>query len=265
MPTLIPGVELDLVACVCGHLRDEHVNAVFAPCEANCDCDDYRPAVAAGAELAQLPGPAWPRPLRDLVAAAELLGEPASAWAGRCYEIATALHRAATGAGFLTGGRVVYGHYRGPVTPDSHFGRRAAAGWIQHGWIDLGDGTVLDPTRWAFDGADPYLYQGPGADYDEGGDVLRAAMTRPCPTAPGAATTLTLGVPSATWAAAVSAGHLSHLGDGTIAGTGEQLHWLANLSRAELGDHAAAVYSALETIGLSGFIPIDNRRAVLGR
>ena len=45
--------------------------------------------------------------------------------------------------------------------------RQDAQGRPVHVWIELPDGSVLDPTRWAFEGAWPYVYSGPADCYDE--------------------------------------------------------------------------------------------------
>ena len=43
--------------------------------------------------------------------------------------------------------------------------RQDAQGRPVHVWIELPDGTVLDPTRWTFEGVWPYVYQGPADFY----------------------------------------------------------------------------------------------------
>ena len=38
--------------------------------------------------------------------------------------------------------------------------------------------------------------------------------------------------------------------------------WLANQDPKVLGEHARNVYAAIEALGMSGFIPYDNREMV---
>ena len=50
---------------------------------------------------------------------------------------------------------------------DYHW-RRDADGRPVHTWIEKLDGTVVDPTRWVFEGVWPYIYEGPRDWYDKG-------------------------------------------------------------------------------------------------
>lgn len=86
----------------------------------------------------------------------EVLGDRAFAWAGRCFEIASRI----VDAGLVPGGVAVYGHWTGSIHPRSIFYDRRHLGFVPHGWILRDDGTVIDPTRWAFEGKRPYLFQG---------------------------------------------------------------------------------------------------------
>lgn len=101
------------------------------------------------------------------------IGIPALDWEGRCHEIAIKVLR--TG---LVVGESRYGHYHGFISPiSSHFGGRT---FSHHGWIELPDKRICDPTRWCFEARDPYLYVSPttnNPDYDFGGNRLRKMMT----------------------------------------------------------------------------------------
>lgn len=98
----------------------------------------------------------------SLAEAEAAIGEPAARWVSRCYEIAFKLVAAE-----LVPGRAVYGHYLGPVAAGSYFSTRGANGFVGHGWISLPDGRVLDPTRWVFEGREPYLYVGALGEPDD--------------------------------------------------------------------------------------------------
>lgn len=89
---------------------------------------------------------------------AEKVGIPLHKWPGRCYKIAVAV----CNAGLVPGGKPVYGHWRGYVTPEcvvqSFHTSRYSSGFCRHGWIWVEDeGKVVDPTRWVFEGLRPQI------------------------------------------------------------------------------------------------------------
>lgn len=100
-----------------------------------------------------------PNRLPTLAECEKALGEKAETWAGRCYEIASRIVKAG-----LVDGEAVYGHWIGRVHPRSYFGKRANLPFVAHGWVLLKDGRVLDPTRWAFEAVEPYLFVGEPPD-----------------------------------------------------------------------------------------------------
>lgn len=89
------------------------------------------------------------------------IGIQALNWRGRCYEIACKIVK--TG---LVDGTALYGHYAGYIDPKSYFGKRHCNPFVQHGWIMLSDGYVLDPTRWTFEHGSPYLFHAHPSDED---------------------------------------------------------------------------------------------------
>jgi hypothetical protein len=191
---------------------------------------------------------------------------PAVEWAGRCYEIASAC--VAEG---LVDGVAVYGHYVGKVHPKSHFGVRAGMPFVQHGWVKLtGDeGLIFDPTRFAFEAREPYLYVGKNeGDYDEGGNGMRKAFKRPAPPF-DASTSRVVNftsrvIASAAWQHVeklLGPNYLIEL-DGHDPGelTMDQVFWLANLPYDELEPHAHEIYQAILKVGQEAAIPLDNLR-----
>ncbi len=231
------------------------------------------------------------RALPTLAQCEKAVGEPASAWVARCYEISFKI--VAKG---LVDGEAVYGHWLGDIAPGSHFADRKRLGFVSHGWILLKDGRVLDPTRWVFENVAPYLYVGEPPDhwsvtpcvncgllreehkddgpedrcdcyeqerwpYDEGGNTWREAMThgRPPPEPVGRRRELKLDNPTAWWIGAL-------LGEPDGARlTNNQLFYLANYSytamRQAIGpDGVKAVYEAICGIDDTSisWIPIDN-------
>lgn len=230
-----------------------------------------------------------------LKACEKTLGEKAETWIARCYEISCRIVEAG-----LVKGEAVYGHWLGPVHHRSHFAERSKSlPFIQHGWIRLEDGTVLDPTRWVFEARKPYLYEGVEPDdfsvdrcedcemleeehvvlhdngsceefkkprwpYDEGGNRWRAAVCRnkPAPKPKKNAKRLALKLSPDV---ATFVGGLLGQPDGMRA-TDEQIFFLANLPYQQIAGaigHRAVreIYEAICDAGsyFSAFIPIDNR------
>ena len=91
----------------------------------------------------------------------EAIGD-ARTWKARCHEISCAL-KDAFPEHF---GKAVtrYGAYDGRVAVTSMFYGRP---FIRHGWLEMPDGTIIDPTRWVFEDCKPYIYHGPNdEEYD---------------------------------------------------------------------------------------------------
>ena len=205
------------------------------------------------------------------------IGLPVDKWSGNCYAVACEILRAK-----LVKGRPAYGHWTGPVHAKSPFSRGGKSSPIvRHGWIILENGAVMDPTRWVFEAAEPYIYIGSEQDdapcvdcgydefshdedndnaatcssyvapdwpYDEGGDRLRAALQRPFPqVGPGEMVNVRLKLASAI---------RKRLGI-PVSMTRQQAAWVANLPYKTLGRDAWAVCVALQAAGHKAYIPID--------
>jgi hypothetical protein len=196
---------------------------------------------------------------------------PAREWAGRCYEIATAL----VAHGFVEG-VAVYGHWIGKVEPRSYFGLlKRGAPFIQHGWVQVqGDpNLILDPTRWAFTDEDPFLYFGPNnGEYDEGGNTWRKVLRGACPPFdPDERIHIFTKrrIASEAWTHVeklLGADYLIRLGDHAVGSlTDAQLSWLANAPYDDLQPFVREIYAAIVACGQRALIPIDNyRRAERG-
>jgi hypothetical protein len=229
--------------------------------------------------------------LPTLAECEKAIGEPASAWVARCYEIAYRIVEA-----LHIDGQAVYGHWLGPMHPKSTFANKSGLPFVQHGWIRLSDDRVLDPTRWVFEHVEPYLYVGEKPDhwsvipcancgllreehkddgpadqcgcyeqepwpYDEGGNQWREAMTssRPRPTPTGPRKTVKFSVVVAEWVAGV----LDEKDPYHLAAN--QLFYLANLSyetiMGAVGPKGVKmIYDAVADFDDStiAYIPIDN-------
>jgi len=193
-------------------------------------------------------------------------------------------------------GRARHGHWTGDVAYGSHFDRRAQLPFIAHGWIQLDDGRVLDPTRWVFENVAPYLYVGEPPDtwgivpcencellpeehrdggpedrcdayeprrwpYDEGGNQWRETMTRgrPVPKAKGPLKPVKLSGMTKRWLGSVlDVADVSKL-------AANQLIYVANLSydvikRAVGPEGVRMIYEAIRDFddNAVAWIPIDN-------
>lgn len=166
-------------------------------------------------------------------------------WHGRCTTLA---HHAA----ILVGGSEVYGAYHGPVDTEGYWKDRL---FQRHGWVLLDDGRILDPTRWSFENADPYIYIGDSGGYDEGAQEVRKMFRSPCPDTRGRE--LKFNIPHA---AAVAVEMLT--GMPLEAFTFDQVFWVANAPYDELEKYGyvKAIYGLLIDNGLSALIPLDNAR-----
>lgn len=191
-------------------------------------------------------------PRFTVAAVARRIGMPLARWSGHCYDVAQACLEAGLVQGYLC-----YGLYHGPIAPTSPFAGRALT---HHGWIELADRTVWDPTRWVFEDVRPYIYCGPDRDYDFGANRLAAALLKPAPHARADEARIALGLPAAT---TLYLGMLLKNPGWEGAGTPAQLFWLANLPLQLLDEHARTLYEALTRVGHRAFIPIDNHTRVL--
>jgi hypothetical protein len=195
------------------------------------------------------------------VAAVEAaIGIPAPEWAGRCHEIARAMLAAK-----LVAGVDRYGHYYGVVAPAHPY---AGMPVHQHGWIETPGGLVVDPTRWAFELVEPYIYCGPGDEYDPGGQRWAASLISPYPAGPHdeAAESPDLTPEQRARVRAIvqldvrgtARDRLAKLTGGQTADfTIEQVFWLANLPVSWWGRDAPAIYEALAAAGHKATIPVD--------
>jgi len=218
---------------------------------------------------------------------------PVEKWPGNCHAIAHAIVKAK-----LVDGIAVYGHWTGPVHPQSSFYSRSKAGFCRHGWVELADGRVLDPTRWVFENVKPYLYIGDPADFDyppceicghledehEQG-FFRCCTVKGCDcpdflAGPGwpydeggnqlrAATTTVVPPSEPPWFKLILSKpariRLEDLLGHKLPGQGpavlgeQEVFWIANLSYDALAPVTVDVYRALVKVNCEAFIPIDNR------
>lgn len=182
----------------------------------------------------------------------QALDLPASKWHGQCYGIATGILEAE-----LIEGDPIYGHFLGDISDEGFWRGRKGHPFVQHGWILLPDGQILDPTRFSFENEDPYIYIGDGGtDYDEGGDMWRAATLQPCPVPKGDR------VKNQGWELGTNETFAFQLLTGTPFDkmTTEQVFWIANLPYAAMSSYIPIVYPVLKRYDMTGLVPLDNWR-----
>ena len=97
--------------------------------------------------------------MKSAQAVAEAIGCPIENWPGQCYGIASALLRHSIVTDETA--ELRYGHWTGPVSEDCSVESFKSGPFQRHGWVAiLGDdeSRIIDPTRWVFEGRDPYIY-----------------------------------------------------------------------------------------------------------
>jgi len=198
----------------------------------------------------------------DVRTVAALINWPVEGWPGHCYQVASQVFRSEL---LPARSQLSYGIWHGPIAEGNIFTGRP---FSNHGWIDLPDGRVYDPTRWVFESAAPYIYVGRSDHYDFGGNALRQALFRqglkppvakpddprkPLKVAHDLRKVLNdvLQLPA------------SHPASYTV----DQVHWLAHIDPvqvAHLKAGARRLYQAIVDAGHGALIPMDNRNRFLG-
>src|SRR5262245_61976041 len=109
------------------------------------------------------------KPPKNVYKIAEAINTALSDWPGSCHRICKRMLEAELlpeGAKLVSGrwlGTKFYGKYRDEILAWSEDGVSSR----RHTWIELADGTVVDPTRYVFEGAKPYIYVGVKDEYEE--------------------------------------------------------------------------------------------------
>lgn len=230
---------------------------------------------------------------------AEAIGVHTDHWPGQCYAIASAILEAGLAP---EGTELRYGHWLGAVSPNCPVeGFRNGAPFQRHGWLEIpGDalevkcrrcghvvedhGTgfmreceycdcpdfepaaipqVIDPTRYVFEGREPYVYVGVIDYYDAGGNAWREVLQRPLPKYDPEDQHVTLD----TWKFSRPAHEfvIGELFAGRARITMPMIAWLANLPLRRLEIHANPIYRAIAEIPYcAALIPIDNWQLVMG-
>lgn len=176
----------------------------------------------------------------------------ASDWPCRCHEIANLLLKHYPQK---VQGHSRYGKYLGIIAEGSPFyGERP----VRHGWIARFRGGIIDPSRWVFENADPYIFvcgaKNPCVvEYDVAGDKFKQSILG------------VKGIPQhcgikcpVEWPQSIKA-WLRRL-FATDKPCRDQVFWLANQPVGLLKPYHKVVYQALIAAGKGGWIPIDNQQ-----
>jgi hypothetical protein len=189
----------------------------------------------------------------DVAEVAEKIDWPVDDWPGNCHAVADAMLKAKLVSGYLC-----YGNWWGPIAAGTLFADRVMA--PHHGWIEVTPNRIVDPTRWVFEGAGAYIFDGGDAGnfYDLGGNRLRDSFRSPPPK---------YGPSKHVWSVVALPGPVAELLKTLFveqAGgyTQEQIFWASNLSPQQLAPFARCFYEWLKSERLAGFIPIDNMQYV---
>jgi hypothetical protein len=185
------------------------------------------------------------------------IGIPSNKWVSRCHEIANAILD--TG---LAKGTSRYGLYIGPISETSHF---AGCSIARHGWIELANGGILDPTRWVFEDVDPYIFicdkdDCAAEEYDIGASSIRFSSSgKPPPDYSGELIrNKQLIFPNCV-------DPLLEKIFGRVDLCKDQCFWLANQTPKSLGAFAEPIYKTFIDYDLGALIPIDYRHVVFGK
>jgi hypothetical protein len=230
----------------------------------------------------------------DINEIAKIIGVPVQAWAGNCHGVSEALVK----SGLLDqwgGERATYtlmrGHWIGPIAPGSHFGYMRSLPFVPHSWIQtrhlafpvlersrrhidepmeqtikVTHDPIIDPTRFAFEAAPPYIYLGGNDRYDAGGNVWREIVEPELRPFNPATNPINLILPVEThkWIRVQLDQYETGRTYPFCIYTIELVLWLANLSLFRLGKHARPIFHAIVQAGHAAAIPMDNRAIVLG-
>lgn len=185
---------------------------------------------------------------------------PVEKWRGQCFGIADLMlkHK-------LIEGKLRYGHWTGPVAKGSRF-EKYPDGLSHHGWIELPDGMIVDPTRFDFEQKPPYIYVGKNDYYDAGGNKLLLATMQPPPKFDVNEKQIFLTVKDKSAIRLIENLLDREVNkDSLVIITIKQALWLANLPIQILDKADKPIYEALIQANLGAFIPYDNRKLVLER
>jgi len=151
--------------------------------------------------------------------------------------------------------------YTGDVLKGNQFSGKPL---IRHGWLELEEGIVIDPTYWVFVNEEPGLRVCGVEEYDMAARRLRSVVLKdhgaPEFKDEDGVVRWPINDPDVTRAVHDLLGQQSRVDEGLI--TKNQARWLGNRPLSDLKTNAAPIYRALDLLGSRAFIPLDNRKYV---
>lgn len=147
-------------------------------------------------------------------------------------------------------GYVQWGHYCGPT----HY--PLGGGYIDHSWLELTTGHIVDVTRWAIEGTPPNLYIGArGQEYDLWASNWSQSKLVPSWKPSDRAISLELDTSLDTW--------LKELLGRPPVYSIKHLTWFVDTDPVVFGSHAVDLYEALESNGYGYLLKPENIVKVL--
>lgn len=187
----------------------------------------------------------------DVIKVAEIIGIPVEHWKGQCHLISSLMveHK-------LVDGESVYGKYDGSIAPTSMFAGLPTS--IRHGWI-VTKSEIIDPTRWVFEDAKPYIFSSPleNKDYDQGSQAFNNWIRTVSRSTPPAYNPNSRQIATSDEVAIFSA-HILGLDEKPTQLCIEQAMWIANTNYNAIGSKMAIkFYDWLVNNNMGALIPID--------
>lgn len=189
----------------------------------------------------------------NILSVEEKIKIPREQWRGKCHKIAALMLKYG-----LVKGKLRYGHWTGSVSKSSMF-EDYPHGLVRHGWIELPNGQIVDPTRFELEQKPPYIYVGRNDYYDAGGNQFRIKNMRPAPPFNSNEKSINLILNNIDAIKFIETSLDRKINNDCVVISTGQAFWLANLPLQVLGKACKPVYSALIHVGLGALIPIDNR------
>ena len=191
----------------------------------------------------------------DVEEIAKIINLPVQEWKGNCYGVAMACVEKG-----VVKGKARYGQFLGYIAEDGFF---KGAGCHQHGWVDIEDGNVFDPTRWVFENAKPYIHTGyNNGEYDLGANKLKELLNIRAKVAPQFDDKKSLITIKNNETLPIIQNYLGDTRNSNIFSI-NQIHWLANENPTNLGENAKAIFQALIEVDCDALIPIDNYELIM--
>ena len=187
-------------------------------------------------------------------------------WKGNCYRIALKIVNEKI---INDECRAIYGHYIGYISSKSYFKKRINMPFIRHGWIELSNEDIVDPTRWVFEAIEPYIAiidkdDDVAIEYDEGGNVWRQGVEKLSPQFNNKEKFFPVVLKNEDCKEYLLDLLKDERGDPIEEVSFNQMLWVANLSLFTLGIYAKDIFIWLRNMGLNSLIPIDNQIKIFG-